>query len=92
MESSLSLPDRVGPVPLEADVILEPRGDGTEEGRGEQGVPAAVAAVGGQAEEWEKSASQEANKVFPAYPASLNIVFLFFIADVMTALVQVCLS
>ena len=69
MESSLSLPDGVGPVPLEANVILEPRRDGTEEEREQQGIPAATAAaavagvVDGPAEGWGKSGPQAANKV-----------------------------
>ena len=62
--SSLSLPDRVGPVPMEANVTMEPRRDGgVEEESEEQGIPpaatAAAAAVDGQARE----CSQSTNKV-----------------------------
>lgn len=64
--SSLSLPDRVGPVPVEANVIMEPRRDGgAEEESVEQGIPpppaatAAAAAVDGQVRE----CSQATNKV-----------------------------
>ena len=67
--SSLSLPDRVGPVPVEASVIMEPRREGAEEGRDEQGIPAAAAAaaaVDGQSEDWGKSGPQAANKVLCA--------------------------
>ena len=82
MESSLSLnPDRAGPVPLEANIILEPRRDGTEAERDEQGIPepaaaAAAVAVDGQTEAWDKRSSQAANKVSPAIVQTVLVVLI----------------
>ena len=80
--SSLSLPDRVGPVPVEANVTMEPRRDGgVEEESEEQGIPpaaTAAAAVDGQARE----CSQSTNKVMCVHALYMYIPVLHWIVKV----------